>query len=157
MLLVLFDTVIGGWLDGMLDALPDAIQPISLVGGIVAFGGTGILLTEYTGLGPWPVAVYSLLAAVALSIAVFFLYVRPMRNAESSIAYSVAELPGKIGEVTVPIPAGGFGEVQFVFGGGRVHEIANSIEDEELQAGEKVVVIEAKDGVVTVCRLEDRA
>lgn len=156
-LLVLFDMVLGGWLDGVMDALPDAIQPISLVGGIVAFGGSGILLTEYTGLGTWMVAAYSLLAAVALSMAVFFFYVRPMRQAESSVAYSIAELPGKIGEVTVPIPVGGFGEVQFVLAGGRVHEIASSIEAEELAAGEKVVAVEVKDGIVTVCRLENRA
>ncbi|MCI3922307.1 protease [Paenibacillus sp. TRM 82003] len=151
-LLVVFDTVLGGWLDGVLDVLPDALHPMSLVGGIVAFGGAGILFTQYSPFAVWVSLAFSLLIAAALSVGLFFFYVKPMREAENSVAYSMAELPGKIGEVTIPIPASGFGEVQFSFGHGRIHEIAESVEGESLQAGEKVLAIEVKDRVVKVCR-----
>jgi len=154
-LIVLFDTVLGGWIDSVLDFLPDAVHPIMLVGGAVAFGGAGILLTELTALSVWTVAALSLLIAAALAVLLFFFYVKPMSEAESSIAYSISELAGKIGEVTVPIPVQGYGEVEFRLGHGRIHEIANSMEQEELKAGEKVLAVEVKDGVVTVCRWEE--
>jgi hypothetical protein len=151
-LLVLFDNIVGGWLDGVLDFLPDFINPISLMTGIVAFGGAGILLMTYSSLTPGPILIISILAALVISISLFFFYVKPMRQAENSIAYSVTELPGKIGEVTIPIPVGGFGEAAFAFGPTIVHEIADSTEKDELRAGEKVLAIMVKDRVVTVCR-----
>ncbi len=151
-LLVLFDTVAGGWIDGVLDALPDAVHPMLVVGGLVAFGGAGILLTEYGSFAAWNVAVLSLLAAALLAIGLFFFYVRPMNEAEQSTAYSISELEGKIGEVSVPIPVGGFGEVGFTFGHGLVYHTAQSVEAEPIPAGERVLAIEVKDGVVAVCR-----
>lgn len=151
-LLVVFDSALGGWLDGVLDVLPDAVHPMSLVGGVVAFGGAGILFTQYSPFAAWVSLALSLLIAVALAVGLFFFYVKPMREAENSIAYSMSELPGRIGEVTIPIPVGGFGEVEFSFGHGRFHEIAESAEGEELAAGERVLAIEVKDRVVRVCR-----
>ncbi|HZG77510.1 MAG TPA: hypothetical protein VEZ72_16780 [Paenibacillus sp.] len=85
-LLVAFDTVAGGWIDGVLDALPDAVHPMLIVGGVVAFGGAGILLTEYGSFAAWTVAVLSLLAAALLALGLFFFYVKPMNQAEHSIA-----------------------------------------------------------------------
>ena len=154
-LLIVFDTVAGGWVDGVLDALPDAAHPILIVGGIVAFGGVGILLTEYGSFAVWVVAVLSAIAALLLSVGLFFFYVKPMSQAETSVAYSIRELEGKIGEVSVPIPAGGFGEVGFTFGHGMVYHTADSVERETLAAGERVLAIEVKGGVVTVCRWTD--
>ncbi|HZG56977.1 protease [Paenibacillus sp.] len=150
--LVLFDAVAGGWIDGVLDALPDALHPIAVVGGIVAFGGAGILLSTYTLLGAFATAAVSAAAAALLAVGLFFFYVKPMSEAEHSIAYSMQELTGKIGEVSVPIPVGGYGEVGFTFGHGMVYHIADTSEREPLPAGEKVLAIEVKDGVVTVCR-----
>ena len=153
-LLVLFDSVLG-WLDGLLDALPDFLHPLVVVGGITSFGGAGVLLETYTSLGTGAVAFLALLAAAAVTIALFFFYVKPMSEAESSVAYSMRELPGKIGEVTVSIPAGGYGEVGFTVGHGRVYHTAKSSEDEPLAEGEKVLAIDVEDGVVTVCRWTD--
>ncbi|HZG79099.1 MAG TPA: hypothetical protein VEZ72_24815, partial [Paenibacillus sp.] len=90
--------------------------------------------------------------ARVLAIGLFFFYVKPMSQAENSVAYSMGELEGKIGEVSVPIPVGGFGEVGFTFGHGLVFHTAQSVEAEPIPAGERVLAIEVKDGVVAVCR-----
>ena len=150
--LVLFDAVLGGWIDGVLDALPDALHPMALVSGVVGFGGVGILLSTYTPLGAFAIAALSLAAAALLAVGLFFFYIKPMGEAEHSIAYSMQELTGKIGEVSVPIPVGGYGEVGFTFGHGMIYHTADTSEREPLAAGEKVLAIEVKDGVVTVCR-----
>lgn len=151
-LIVFIDNAAGGWIDGFLDLVPDFVHPISIIAGVVAFGGMGIVLTTYSPLGVWLVFAISILMALLISFLLFFFYVKPMKAAENSIAYSVTELPGKIGEVTIPIPVNGFGEVAFSFGHGIVHEIAASTEQTELRAGEKVLAVEVKDRVVTVCR-----
>ena len=47
-----------------------------------------------------------------------FLYIRPMERSENSSGYSMNELTGLIGEVLVPIPVVGFGEVMVKAGAG---------------------------------------
>lgn len=151
-LLVLFDTVLGGWIDGVLDVLPDFLHPLAVVGGVTAFGGAGVLFETYTSLPEGAVALLSFLIAALLALALFFFYIKPMNEAENSVAYSMRELAGKIGEVSVPIPIGGYGEVGFTFGHGKVYHTAKTSEKEPLAAGEKVLAIDVEDGVVMVCR-----
>ncbi|MNP58853.1 putative membrane protein YuaF [compost metagenome] len=77
-----------------------------------------------------------------------------MENSENSTGFSESELPGKVGEVTVPIPAHGYGEVMVKLVGGNTLHIASSWDRKEIPAGTVVVVIEtAKDGTVQVSEL----
>lgn len=77
-----------------------------------------------------------------------------MENSENSTGYSIKELPGKLGEVTVPIPEQGFGEVMVNFVAGNTLHIASSWDQRHIPAGTKVVVIDTEDGVVKVSELE---
>jgi membrane protein implicated in regulation of membrane protease activity len=129
-------------------------EPAVSVGGLTAFGGAGVLLTRYTTLGAAAVLAGSLLLAVALSLAVYFLYVRRMKQAENSIGMSIRELAGRIGEVSAAIPPQGYGEVVVKAGAGLTNQIAASFEGESLEAGARVVVVEVKGDTVYVSRLE---
>jgi membrane-bound ClpP family serine protease len=136
------------------DQLPFA-HPVSLVGGMTVFGGAGVLLTRYSSLHTAAAALLSLLAAVAVSLAVHFLYVKRMRQMEVSNAFSIRELAGRIGEVSTPIPTRGYGEVVLKAGGaGLTNQIAASFDGEEIPAGAKVVVVEVKDDTLYVSRLD---
>ncbi|CAM4402614.1 protease [Paenibacillus phoenicis] len=147
--------LIGSWLDGVFDFLSaDFLKPIITASAITSFGGAGILLDRYTGLGTAVVVVLAIVAAVLLSATVYFAYVKPMENSENSTGFSESELPGKIGEVTVPIPAQGYGEVMVKQVGGNSLHIASSWDRKEIPAGTAVVVIgTAKDGTVQVSEL----
>ncbi|MBM6997041.1 protease [Paenibacillus sp. DXFW5] len=151
----LLGDLLGSWLDGVFDFLSvDFLKPIITASAITSFGGAGILLHRYTGLGGAGVVVLAIVAAVLLSAAVYFAYVRPMENSENSTGFSESELPGKVGEVTVPIPAQGYGEVMVKLVGGNTLHIASSWDRKEIPAGTVVVVIEtAKDGTVQVSEL----
>ena len=87
-------------------------------------------------------------------MAVYYGYVRPMRNSETSTAFSMKLLPGRIGEVTVPIPAQGYGEVLMSTGAGHTNQIAASFEKIAIQMGAKVVVVEVKGDTLYVSRFE---
>ncbi|MGG3456555.1 protease [Paenibacillus rhizolycopersici] len=151
----LLGDLLGSWLDGVFDFLSvDFLKPIITASAITSFGGAGILLDRYTGLGGAGVVILSIVAAVLLSAAVYFAYVRPMENSENSTGFSESELPGKVGEVTVPIPAQGYGEVMVKLVGGNTLHIASSWDRKEIPVGTVVVVIETtKDGTVQVSEL----
>ncbi len=155
---VLFGDLIGQFFDGMLDFLsvdgPHFMQPMVLVGGVTVFGGSGILLTQYTYIGASVIAGLSLIIAIFLSIIVYFCYVRPMQNAENSIGYSIQDLIGKIAEVSVPIPLKGYGEVIVKVGAMNTNHIAGSFDLEEIETGSRVVVVEVKEGVLLVSHFE---
>ena len=131
-----------------------ALEPVTVVGGIAVFGGAGVLFSEYTSLTTISVVILSALLAIVVSLLVFFLYVRPMKNSENSTGFSMQDLSGRIAEVIVPIPATGYGEVILRIGAGNTNQIAASFNREEIQAGTRVVVVEVKDDTLYVARYE---
>ncbi len=155
---VLIGDLLSNALDGMFDFLSGDVlhwlQPMVLFGAITVLGGTGVLLTGYTSLAAWAVFVLSLLAAVASAVLIYFVYVKPMERTENSVAFSMQDLVGRIGEVTVPIPARGSGEVVMRIGGGVTNQIAESFDGTEIAAGLKVVTVEVKDGALLVSCLD---
>lgn len=154
---VLLGDVLSGALDGMLDFLSvDFFKPVVLAAGITVFGGTGLMLVKYTELTALPQVLISLMSAVLVSIAVLFGYVKPMENSENSTGFSMAELAGRIGEVTVPLPETGYGEVMVRVGAGNTLHTASSFDRVPLAAGSRVVVVEVSDGVLRVSELEER-
>lgn len=148
-------TLIVGDMGGAFDFLPhDLFEPVVLAGGITIFGGAGLLLDRYTALQAGGVYACAGAAAALGGLAMHFVYVRPMKNSENSVAYSIRDLEGKRAEVITSIPAVGFGEVLVRVGAGNANHIAESFDSEALAEGTKVVVVRVKDDVLGVSRLE---
>lgn len=154
LVIVFLGDLIGHVFDGFLDFLSmdhlDFMSPTVIVGGITVFGGTGIMLSKYTSLETLAVAVLALTMSIFISALLYFAYVRPMKNSENSTAFYAQDLVGKIGEVNIPIPKKGFGEVILRVGAGNTNQIAGSFDGEELPAGIKVVVADVKEGILYV-------
>ncbi|MOA18801.1 putative membrane protein YuaF [compost metagenome] len=154
--------IFGDWLDDLLDGALEWfsvnghswLSSTSLVGGITVFGGAGILFMRYTDLGMAVILVLSLLIAVVSAVLVFFLYVKPMKNSENSIAFSLQSLSGALAEVLVPIPASGCGEVMVKVGAGFTNQIASSFEGVAIASGARVVVVEVKDSTLYVSEVD---
>lgn len=150
--------VIGHAFHGIAEAIApdglDFLHPMTVVGGITLFGGIGLMLTKYSSLGVVDAGLLSGAGAVIVSILIFFLYVKPMKKTESSMGYSVKELVGKVGEVTIPIPEGGYGEVLVKMGAQHIYQLAASYDNVPIDRGADVVVVEEKDGTVYVSGVE---
>ncbi|WP_138495724.1 protease [Paenibacillus pinistramenti] len=152
---VLVGDLLGQWLDGMFDFLSvDFLKPVVLAGGVTGFGGAGLLLDRYTGLGQAAVLLLAVCIALVLCFMVYFAYVAPAERSENSTAFSEKELPGRIGKVSIPIPEQGFGEVMVRGAGGNSLHIAASWEHRPIPAEVQVVIIESRDGIVYVSELE---
>ncbi|KAA9005358.1 protease [Paenibacillus spiritus] len=148
--------IIGDVLHSSLDFLSvDFLSPAVLAGGVTVFGGAGILLGRYSGLGSGAVGALSLLAALAVAAALYLGVVKPMERSEVSSGFSMTELPGRLGEITVPVPAGGFGEVMVRFGASNSLHTAASFDGKPLPAGLRVVVVEVREGVAYAAGLDE--
>lgn len=147
---VIFGDLLGDVFGGMFHVHSDVMQPMVVVGGLTIFGGAGVLFTQYTDLGTGPVITFSLLIAFLLSVVIYFAYVKPMKNSENSIGFSVNDLIGQFAEVTVPIPAKGCGEVLIEMNTGNTNQIAASLYGKEIAVGSQVVVARVTEGVLYV-------
>lgn len=156
---LLFGDLLGHAFDGALAALSldglDWFQPMTVLSGLTVLGGAGVLLTRYTAQSAGVVLLLSVLIAAACSLATYMLYVKPLRNSENSVAFSMAELVGALGEVSVPVPAKGYGEVLLRVGGGVTNQPAASFDGKPIPDGARVVVIDTKEGTLLVSEWED--
>lgn len=151
---ILFADVLGHFLDSVLltfslDHLA-WLQPLVIVGGMTIFGGSGVLLTRNTNLTGNEIIIISLLVATVTSILLYFSYILPMRSSENSSGFFMKELIGKAGEVVVPVPADGYGEVLIKIGAGNTNQIAMSYDKATFPAGTRVIVTNVKDGILYV-------
>ncbi|MCL6602602.1 MAG: protease [Paenibacillus sp.] len=154
---VLVGDLIGGALHGMFDSISfDFLNPAVLAGGITVFGGVGLLLTRYSELEVGAVAALSLLIAGFIDVLLYLGFVKPMDKSEMSNGFSMKELPGKIGEITIPIPAKGYGEIMVKFGAGNSLHTASSFEHQPLPVGIKIVVVDVIEGVALVTEFDER-
>ncbi|MDR0270230.1 NfeD family protein [Paenibacillus sp.] len=154
---VILGDLVSHALDGLLDFLSvDFLKPMVIASAVTVFGGAGILLSHYTDWGGIVIIVLSVVLAMVIAALVYFFYVKPMNNSENSTGYSMRELSGRIGEVTIPIPDTGFGEVMIKLGAGNTLHIASSLERHQLSAGTRVVVVDVLDGVLRVTKLDER-
>lgn len=151
--LLLFSDIVGHWL-GHVEIL--VLQPVTIVSGITAFGGCGLLLTQTTSFSPGAIMLLAVLCGLAIAVLSYFVWVEPMEKAEVTIGYSMQELAGKVGEVLTTIPANGVGEVLVTQVSGRSSHMAESMTNEPILEGTKVIILEVRDHVLYVARLEER-
>ncbi|MBM7659848.1 membrane protein implicated in regulation of membrane protease activity [Bacillus mesophilus] len=158
LLTVIFDDFLGNMMEGILDALtfdlPGFFNTTVLMSALTTLGGAGILFTLYTSLSHVVIFLLSLCSAFLLSTFFYFLYVKPMERAESSTGFSVKDFIGMVGEVTIPIPKEGYGEIVLSIAGASSNQIAASFDEEEIPSGSKALVIEVREGTLLVSPYE---
>lgn len=127
---VVLDDVLGGILDAL--HLDFSIGGISLMPPLLAFiamfGVGGIFATQVLDLHGGPAAIVGVgFGLVGFGVA--FVLFRALRRAEGSRPFTVEDLVGRMGSVSVAIPAGRLGTV-YVRAEGQTHEIsATAAED----------------------------
>jgi membrane protein implicated in regulation of membrane protease activity len=154
LLTVIFDDFLGNMMEGILDALtfdlPGIFNTTVVMSALTALGGAGVLLTIYTPLTPIIIFMLALCSGIILSILFYFLYVKPMESAENSTGFSIKDFIGMVGEVTIPIPSKGYGEIVLSIAGAASNQIAASFDEIDIPSGSQALVIEVRDGTLLV-------
>lgn len=137
---VVLDDVLGGILDAF--HLDFSIGGISLMPPLLAFiamfGVGGIFATQVMNLHGGQAAIVGVGFGVAGFAVAFFLF-RALRRAEGTRPFSVGDLVGHMGSVSVAIPAGRLGTV-YVRAEGQNHELSATAA-EDIPQGTAVKVV----------------
>lgn len=102
------------------------LSPATISVFLATFGGVGIILTSLFDLGLLVTLPASAGAAFLVAAVVFTFFYRLFMSVQASSEPRMAEAVGAKGEVTVPIPADGVGEIAFVVRGSRLTAPARS-------------------------------
>jgi membrane protein implicated in regulation of membrane protease activity len=137
---VVLDDVLGGILDAL--HVDFSIGGISLMPPLLAFiamfGVGGIFASQVLNLHGGPAALVGVGFGVVGFAVAFFLF-RALKRAEGSRPYSIGDLVGQQGSVSVTIPAGRLGTV-YVRAEGQTHEVS-ATSPEEITSGTAVKVV----------------
>jgi membrane protein implicated in regulation of membrane protease activity len=116
------------------------LKPIIVTAFVTVFGGAGMICT-INGLSQ-PAA--ALIALFSGSVAAFMLYrfiIIPLYRAQNTSAISQKRLRGALARITLPIKGGFFGKISYTVGGKTYSAPARSVDDEDIDMGVPVVII----------------
>ena len=136
---VVLDDILGGLLHAVgigFDIGGVSLMPMVL-GFVAMFGAGGLFGTEVLGFGSGPATIVGVLAGSA-GAGVVYVTFGFFRRAESPPPFSLADLVGQTGRVSVTIPAGRYGSVYLVYGG-QSHNLTATA-DRDISAGSDIVV-----------------
>jgi membrane protein implicated in regulation of membrane protease activity len=150
---VLLGDLLGGILDGIgLDFDLGGVSLIPLLLAFVAmFGVGGLIGTEALGLDSGPSSLIGAVSGAAGAGVVYALF-SVLRRAEAPDAFSLDDLVGRHGRVTVSIPAGRNGSVIVSHGGASLEQTATA--EREIPSGATVRVIDVVAGTLIVTPLD---
>lgn len=116
------------------------------------FGGTGYLLTRFSGLWLFAIFALSTVAGVVGASAIFLFVAKFLMKHDKALDPADYDMVGVLGTVSLPIREGGIGEVIFSQEGARRSISAKSEKPEGIAVGTEVVVTRYQDGIAYVRR-----
>jgi membrane protein implicated in regulation of membrane protease activity len=129
---------------GGLDA-PDIgvspISPITIASFITAFGGIGVITSQFFKIDPRWSLVWATGGAVVLSGLMFLFYSQFLIRSQGSSEVRASELIGLPAEVTVPIGEAATGQVSYLTKAGRMLSMARSVDGREIPRGQLVTIV----------------
>ncbi len=149
LLTVLLDDILGGLLDFLhlgFDLGGVTLMPL-LLGFISMFGVGGLFGTQLFNLAAGPVSLVGLVFGVIGAVIVWLVF-GALRRAEAPSAFSLDDLVGHRGRVTVTIPAGRNGSVLLSYGGS-THDVSATA-DRDIPAGSAVLVTDVTGSTLVV-------
>ena len=149
LLTLIVDDIFGGILGAIhlgFDVAGVSPTPL-LLGFISMFGVGGLFGLHSLGLAPGPASLTGVVAG-ALGSSVVFGAFKVLRQAESTESFSLQDMVGSVGRVSVAIPANRFGTVLISFAGASHNMTATA--DADIPAGRVVNVVAVAGGNLVV-------
>lgn len=144
---LLFDEVI---------SLPGPFNLLVLTSFITLFGGSGLFLWNLEFLSLEWVFIFSILISFCFTSIFYFIYSRSMCESENSIAFSMQNLVGSVGEMLTSIQENGYGEVLIRFGASYINQIVASTSGDLIVKGARVRIDSVKEGILYVSVVKEK-
>jgi hypothetical protein len=117
-------------------------SPLAISTLLASVGGYGLIALYGFHLGDGMSLLAALPAAIATAYAITYAGWRLATGSQASSVIRLSSLPGSLAEVSVPIPAGGVGEVVAMVAGERYAAPAREVNGREVARGTPVRVVE---------------
>lgn len=130
------------------------LNPAILLAFITFVAATGYILELTTSWHSLLIISIAVIVAVILDFFLYFFILLPMKSAEVSLAYTDDSLTGQVAKVIVPIPEDGYGEIVIESVNGIISKRAMSYENQPIDYGKEVLIIEVKEGTFIVKEYE---
>lgn len=135
------------------DQLVTPMSPYVISAFMATFGGIGLISVKALGLGAFGSLLLASPSAVVVA-AIFFYSVKLLSSlTQASSEAHVAELVGAEAVITVPVPAGGVGEISYFSLGTRYTAPARSEDHEPIDRETKVYISRVDAGVYYVKKM----
>ncbi|EGQ20996.1 YuaF like protein, partial [Sporosarcina newyorkensis 2681] len=130
------------------------LDPAVILAFITFTSAAAYLLELMTSLNSGSILLIAAVAAIVLDFLLYFFVLVPLRSAEVSLAYTDQSLTGLVGKVIVPIPVDGYGEIIIETVNGNLAKRAAGYENEAIEYGKEVLLIEVENGTFFVKEYE---
>ncbi|MFC5732094.1 hypothetical protein [Cytobacillus gottheilii] len=147
--LIILYVLFGDMVEGAGEAL-GILHPVLILAFITFMSASGYLFELLTSLNSLLIMVISAVIALGLDTLLNVFVLIPLSSAEESLAYSEDSLRGRIATVLISIPEDGYGEILIESYSGRISKPAACFHNGVIREGEKVLVVDIKDGVLYV-------
>lgn len=131
------------------------LNPVLILAFIIFFSAAGYVLEWATSLSSWVIMGISASLSLTLTTLLHVFVLVPLASAEESLSYTEESLVGRVGKIIIPIPDSGFGEVFIKSKSGMISKPAASFEQKPIKEGQRVLVLENKQGVLYVVPYEN--
>ncbi|WP_341877535.1 NfeD family protein [Defluviitalea saccharophila] len=128
------------------------LKPIIIAAFVTVFGGVGII-AEKNNLGDFISLLIALISALAVSFLIFRFILVPLYRLQSKGAVEQKALIGHIAKVTLTIKDGQFGKIIYVVDGYTYSAPAKAENNETIEKGSEVVIVEIKNNAFYVKKL----
>jgi membrane protein implicated in regulation of membrane protease activity len=128
---------------------------ITLTAFLAWFGGTGFLISRYSGIWFALGLLLSIAAGLAGAAIVFLFLTRVLISHEENMDAADYEMVGVLGHTSLPIRAGGTGEIIYSQAGTRRTCGARSEDGTAIERGAEIVVTRYEKGIAYVRRWEE--
>lgn len=153
-ILTIFYLFFGDFLEGIGEISP-FLNPALILAFITFFSASAYILEITTSLPTLLIAAISIAVAFILDTVLNIFVFLPMASAEESLSYTEDSLKGRVGKIIISIPLDGFGEIIINSKSGNISKPAASYDNEIINEGERVLVIDVKSGVLYVVPYEN--
>jgi membrane-bound ClpP family serine protease len=147
--LIVLYVLFGDMAEGFGEAL-GIFNPVLVLAFITFMSASGYLFELLTSLNSFLIMGISALIALGLDTLLNVFVLIPLSSAEESLAYSEDSLRGRIATVLISIPEDGYGEILIESYSGRISKPAACFHNGVIGEGEKVLVVDIKEGVLYV-------
>ncbi|CAG9609485.1 hypothetical protein [Pseudoneobacillus rhizosphaerae] len=145
----------GDFLEGIAEAT-GFLNPTLILAFVTFTSASGYIFELLTTFNHVLIISISVIIAIILDVLLNVFILIPLSKAEESLVYTTQSLRGRVGDVIIPIPVDGFGEVILKSASGTIAKSAVSFENKAIAEGQKVLIIEVKDGVLKVLPYENK-